>query len=373
MRKTALIALVLLLLAPGMAFAEKRIWNIETLRDKRRFREWVDLCLGVIRKDEESVDSFCRKIAAKRDEHADFLNQPAEPGFVGPFRHVILDLELDAFKALAAGILSEDNKEKSRQRQDLRFQLVNHVVEILSQNEYAIPIDQVLALLDDPEGEKGGDTELRIVALTMLYNIYSAPLDLADTTFAHIGDLRAYDKITELGLLQSKDRAVRYWAVRIVGLYTTEDAVRHIAAAIRDPSPIIRIAAIRSLANISRAAALRSLAGQAEELKAQAGRLLLARLRELLDDIAKNKTNAALNQEASVVIETLIDLFRKDIAPLTDSDGRNGFGAITATSVEVFLTQAEEWFKWWKGSPYSSVKTNVELPGAETNVATGAD
>ena len=47
MREVALIALILLFLAP-VALPQEREWKIQTPRDKRLFDEWIQLCCAVV-------------------------------------------------------------------------------------------------------------------------------------------------------------------------------------------------------------------------------------------------------------------------------------------------------------------------------------
>ena len=185
----------------------------------------------------------------------------------------------------------------------------------------------------------------------MIYRIYSAHLNLAKMTFATIGDRRAYDKVVDLDLLRSDDDAMRYWAYRIVGLYPVDEAIAHLADGLRDPSEVVRIGVIISL-------------GEQEGKKSQAGKLLLGRFRELLDAIALDKRDADLNNEATTICESLIELFWKDIAPPGGGDGRNGFGAVTATTVEEFLRRGEDWFKWWQQSSYSAIEISNQAAPA---------
>ena len=350
-------------LLPFSSRAEERVWNIETLRDKRLFTEWIALCCSVIEKDEEGLARFCEKMTADMDEHVVFLNQPAIAGVSGASRHLILDRELDSMRQIAGQ--HKQNKElEERRYEELRFLLVEHVVALLSKNEYPPAIDEVFPFVDyeAPEsigkGGKEGEREafqrhVRILGLIMLDRIYSARLDLAKNTFALLGDSRAYDKVVELGLLESQDEAMRYWATKIVGRYATKDAFKAVAASFRDKSLDIRIAALTSLGAKPKAS------------KGQAGKLVLDRLRELMTVLAADKKNSDLNSEATVACESLIALFRKDIADRTPSEGRNGFGAVIASTVEDFLTLAEKWFEWWGTSPYAGEKYEIQLPPAK--------
>ena len=363
LRRALQVALAATILLPFAARAEERVWNIETLRDKRLFTEWITLCCSVIRKDAEGLTRFCEQVTAELDMHIVFLNQPAIAGVAGASRHLILDRELDEMRELATQY-KEKKELEERRYEELRFLLVEHVVALLSRNEYPPAIDELFPFLDYEapesmnEGGKEGVREafqrhIRILGLIMIHRIYSAKLDLAKNTFAALGDARAYDKVIELGLLESGDEAMRYWAVKIVGVYPTTDAFGIVAASLRDKSPNIRIAALTSLGE------------QPKTTKGQAGKLLLDRLRELLTALAADKKNSDLNGEATVACEGLIGLFRKDIAPITDAEGRNGFGAVIAATVEDFLTLAEKWFEWWnEESPYAGQEFEVGLPPA---------
>jgi len=363
LRRAVPVALAATLLLPFAALAEKRVWNIETLRDKRRFTEWITLCCSVIRKDEEGLTRFCEKVTAEMDEHVVFLNQPAIAPASTAFRHLILDRELDEMRELATQY-NEKKALEERRYEQLRFLVVEHVVALLSKNEYAPAIDEVFPFLDyeapesmNEDGKEGVreafQRHIRILGLIMIHRIYSAKLDLAKNTFARLEDLRAFDKVAELGLLDSQDEAMRYWAVKIVGLYPTTDAFKIVAASLRDKSLNIRIAGLTSLGT------------QPKKTRGQAGKLVLDRLRELLTALAADKKNSKLNGEATVACESLIALFRKDISQITDSEGRNGFGAVIAPTVEDFLTLAEKWFEWWETSPYAVEEYEIGLPPAK--------
>ncbi|MFH0964654.1 MAG: HEAT repeat domain-containing protein [Planctomycetota bacterium] len=354
MRKVAP-ALILLLVVSSLAFAEPRVWNIETLRDKRLLAEWIDLVCSVIEKKPEALDTFAKKVTSEVDEHIVFLVPPQSPGVVGASRHLILIRELDNFTRLAKNYL-EKNSLEPRLLEELRFMLVDHVVELLSQNQYNIPIDRVLDFL----GRE--DHDMRILGLIMTCRIYSAELDLARNTLARIGDLRAYNKLMEFSFLSTADPSVRYWAVKISGLYSHEDAFKNVATAFRDPSEIVRSAAYQTLMRQT----------DPDAAKAQAGVLLLARFRELLDAIGTDNANAELNREAVNVDETLIELFRRDIGEVTGDDGRNGWGEIIAPTVPEYVSLSKKWFSWWETSKYAKLKAPVKLPAASEVPPIGA-
>ena len=361
MRKFALIALILLFLAP-VALSQEREWKVQTPRDKRLFDEWVHLCCGVITNQPEAFDRFADELTAEIPMYILFLIEPTNPDAVVKPRILITPFEIDSFQRLAKEYkAAKDGGEdfEPRLREELRSLLVNHVIAILS-NTIAVvpwdayggervPVDHVLDFVDDPSHE------IKVLGLIMTYRIYIAELDVGRNTLAILGDIRAYDKVIKLGFLDSPDRSLRYWGVKIAGVFLFPEAHEHVARAFRDVSPIIRVAAYRVLGTQT----------ETDAAKAQAGKLLLARFRELLDEIAEKKNAAEPNREVVAVDESIIDLFRRDIGPITGDDGKNGWGEAVAPTVEDFLQLSEKWFEWWQESKYAAIDAPVNLPRPE--------